>query len=739
MRQALYSVALFVGAALLFWIQLFTSKMLLPTLGGSAAVWNTCLVFFQVSLLVGYLWAHALARWLPGRLGMVAHIVLLAAASALLPVSVVGLQNPPTGSNPIPWLLETLLVLVGPPFVFLAATAPTLQAWFARTGDRGARDPYFLYAASNLGSLAALISYPSAIEPSLPLAEQSRWWSAGYLLLIGLTAICALLSRGAERERGESGFYIELAADEIGGRLWLLRLRWVLLACLPSSLLLGVTSHLTSDVAAVPLLWVIPLVLYLLSFVLAFQRLVRLPEGLTKSMQALLLVPLAVTLLVGEGDDAMPVFALHLAAFFATALLCHQEVARLRPSPRRLTEFYLFIALGGALGGMFNALLAPLVFARVIEYPLALVVASALRPGPLPSIRQWRAAAADILLPALMLALILLVQWNTNLDLQDMSETAPLVLMIIIAGAVFGSQHRPIRFSLGLAAMIAGGAIIADTGNVLTGTRNFYGVLRVLATESPPLHTLVNGTTPHGSQSLDPEVRLRPLSYYHRDGPLGQLFEHVSGTRLTRRVAVVGLGAGAIACYERAGEAWTFFDINPAVIEIAENAALFTFTRDCPGKRDVVLGDARLSLTRQPDAGFDMIILDAFNSDAIPVHLMTRDAVQLYLAKLRPGGLLVFHVSNRYLTLAPVLGDVAGALTLTARRWSDDSDADDTDVDDESAAKEPKDASEWVIVARNGGDLKPIDTDDRWEALPADPARRIWTDEYSNVLGTLLH
>src|SRR5438876_874826 len=304
--------------------------MLLPILGGSAAVWNTCLVFFQVSLLVGYLWAHALARWLPGRPGMVAHIVLLAAACALLPVSVVGLQNPPTESNPIPWLLETLLVLVGPPFVFLAATAPTLQAWFARTGDRGARDPYFLYAASNLGSLAALVSYPSAIEPSLPLAEQSRWWSAGYLLLIGLTAICALLSRGAERERGESGPYIELAADEIGGRLWLLRVRWVLLACLPSSLLLGVTSHLTSDVA------------------------------------------------------------------------------------------------------------------------------SALRPGPLPSIRQWRAAAADILLPALMLALILVVQWDTSLDLKDMSETAPLVLMIIIAGAVFGSQHRPIRFSLGLAAIIAG-------------------------------------------------------------------------------------------------------------------------------------------------------------------------------------------------------------------------------------------------------------------------------------------
>jgi len=387
-RQVLYSVALFVGAALLFWVQLFTSKMLLPILGGSAAVWNTCLVFFQVSLLIGYLWAHALVRWLPGRPGMVAHILLLAAACALLPVSVVALPNPPTGGNPIPWLLERLLVMVGPPFVLLAATAPTLQAWFARTGERGARDPYFLYAASNLGSLMALVSYPSAIEPSLPLAEQSRWWSAGYLVLIGLTALCALLSRGAAPAIGASGLHMERASGQTEGHLWLLRLRWVLLTCLPSSLLLGVTSHLTSDVAAVPLLWVIPLVLYLLTFVLAFQRLVPLPEGLTKSMQALLLVPLAVMLLIGEGDEAMPLFALHLAAFFATALLCHREVARLRPSASRLTEFYLFLALGGALGGMFNALLAPVVFARVIEYPLALVVASALRPGPMPSARR---------------------------------------------------------------------------------------------------------------------------------------------------------------------------------------------------------------------------------------------------------------------------------------------------------------------------------------------------------------
>lgn len=752
MMQTLFGATLFVGAALLFWVQLFTSKMLLPVLGGSAAVWNTCLVFFQLTLLLGYLYAHAAARWLTGRIGVLVHPMLLLAAASVLPVALPDLGDPPSDHNPVLWLLKTLLVSVGPPFAVLAGTAPMLQAWFAGIGDRSSRDPYFLYAASNLGSIIALVSYPTVIEPYLRLADQSWWWTAGYTLLIGLTAACAgavrMRLRARNRWQTSDQPVPESSVVRIG---WLLRARWVVLAFVPSSLLLGVTNYLTTDVAAAPLFWVVPLILYLSSFVLAFQRLVKLPESLTKRAQALLLVPLAVTLLTAAQVGApIPLFALHLAAFFITALLCHQEVARLRPPARHLTEFYLLISAGGALGGIFNALLAPIVFTGVVEYPLVLVLACMLRPGLLPRVGQRLAALTDIAFPALLLVVIIGLQRYTRLDFTDLGNTTRLVVVIFIALVVFSFQRRPVRFGLGVGALIAGGVIIADSDQVLMHVRNFYGVLRVTATESPPTHVLYHGTTAHGSQSLDPARRLQPLSYYHPDGPLGQLFEAVGGGGLTNHVAVVGLGAGTIACYAHPGEHWTYFEINPAVVAIARDAALFTFLRDCPAKPTIVLGDARLSMTAEGDATFDMIILDAFNSDAIPVHLMTRDAVQLYLTKLRPGGLLVFHVSNRYLELAPILGNISGSLGLTARRWSDENDSDNTGSeeennsgnagsDEENAGTDQKDASEWVIVARRLEDLKAIAEDDRWEELTATPGQGVWTDDYSNVLGALLH
>jgi SAM-dependent methyltransferase len=390
-----------------------------------------------------------------------------------------------------------------------------------------------------------------------------------------------------------------------------------------------------------------------------------------------------------------------------------------------------------ALGGIFNALLAPIAFTSVVEYPLVIVFACMLRPGRLPAIGNLRAAVGDFLFPAILLGSVIGLQQFTELDFTDMRSTAPMIVVILVALVVSSFQHRPIRFGLGIGALIAGGAIIADTDEVLAHVRNFYGVLRVVALESPPSHVLYHGTTTHGTQSLDPARRLQPLSYYHPDGPLGQLFEALDDSPSTAHVAVVGLGAGSIACYAHPGEQWTFYEINPAVVAIARNSTLFTFLADCPAKPNIVLGDARLSMTAAEDASFDLVILDAFNSDAIPVHLMTRDAVQLYLTKLRPGGLLVFHISNRYLALAPVLANIAFSLDLTARRWSDD-DSGDSDSNDESVTDQ-KDASEWVIVARRPEDLTAIAEDDRWETLTAIAGQRIWTDDYSNVLGTLLH
>lgn len=733
MLPILFGLTLFISAALLFWVQLFTAKMVLPVLGGSAAVWNTCMVFFQIALLLGYLYAHVSERFLPGRFKSFLHPVLLLIAGAVLPVSLHGIAPPEAGANPVPWLLTTLSLIVGAPFLILAGTAPLLQAFLARAGTRSSHDPYFLYAASNLGSLLALLSYPTLVEPHLPLVQQRSFWAIGYFLLIFLTALCAAAAYASARTTPAMRPAIVADDERRPARPTVsMRLRWVLLAFAPSSLLLGVTTHLTTDVAAAPLFWVIPLVLYLLTFVLAFQRWFTILETATAFLQALLLVCLAVILLSGESNDILPLFGLHLAAFFMTALLCNQELVRLRPPPLQLTEFYLLISLGGALGGIFNALLAPVLFNDIIEYPLILVVACMLRPGPLPLPSRLWPALGDVVLPALMLAALVFLDRHTDVNFADLSDSSSLIAVILATLAAFGFRRRPIRFALGIGALITAGFLVSDSDDVLAHTRNFYGVLKVVADDTPPLHTLYNGTTLHGSQSQEPELRLQPLSYYHPEGPLGQLFARIGGSAQTSRVGVVGLGTGTIACYAKPGEHWSFFEINAADVAIARDRALFTFLSDCPAHPDIVLGDARLSLMKESDASFDMIILDAFTSDAIPIHLITSEAVQLYLAKLHDHGLIVFHISNRYLDLGPIVGNIAAALNLTARRWDDEQDGDPDDP--ETAGKT---ASDWVIVARDDAALKAIAKDARWKVLPPSPGQGVWTDDYSNLLGAL--
>ncbi len=732
MAQFVFSLTLFISAALLFWIQLLTAKMILPVLGGSASVWNTCMMFFQIALLLGYLYAHLAERTRSGRFSMFLHPALLAIAALSLHLSMAGVPSPDPAANPIPWLLETLLVMVGAPFVILAGTAPMLQALFAGTGARSSHDPYFLYAASNLGSLAALVSYPTIIEPYLRVSDQSRFWTAGYVALIVLSAACAAMV--AARTGVKSARQLIQRSDDRDSvaPTILTRLRWLILAFAPSSLLLGVTTHLTTDIAAVPLFWVVPLVLYLLSFVIAFQRLFIIPERAIAFLQATFLVPVGVLFLTSETENIILQFGVHLTAFFITALLCHLELARLRPSTRYLTEFYLFLSIGGALGGVFNALLAPIIFDDVIEYPLVLIVACLLRPGMLPNFKNsWR-SIGDFAQPALMLGLLVFLDRYTDLNMQDLAKAGALVVVMICAIVAFVWQARSIRFGLGMAALITAGYLISNNDDVLQQTRNFYGVLKVLADDAPPEHILYNGTTVHGEQAQDAAHRLEPLSYYHSDGPLGQLFGRLGKAPLTRRVAVVGLGTGTIACYERAGEHWTFFEINPADIAIAENPALFTFLRDCPGQTDIVLGDARLSLMEQPNHSFGMIVLDAFTSDSIPVHLMTRDAMQLYLNKLEPDGLLVYHVSNLHLDLGPVVGNIAASLKLPARRFKD------TMSDEDSDDPFGRDPSDWIVIARNENAFTAIEHDDRWQALLPSPGKGIWTDDYSNLLSALV-
>lgn len=733
MTQALFAAALVLGAALIFWAELLSSRLLLPLLGGGASVWNTALVFFQVALLGGYLYAHASVRWGRGRFAVLLHPALLVAATPFLPITATRLPPPAGGANPILWQLSALALMVGAPFVVLAGTAALLQSWFSRLDGPAARDPYFLYAASNLGSLGALVSYPTLIEPNLRLVSQSTLWTAGYLALAVLVLACAIAVTVA-RGQVEPDDAAPVPALEGG---WLRWARWLVLAFVPSSLLLGVTSHLTMNIAAAPLFWVIPLALYLLSFVVAFQTLVALPERWTSWLQAVLMAALALTFLSGESGPSLPLFGLNLAAFFATALLCHQMLARLRPPPARLTEFYLFVALAGALGGVFNALIAPVIFSRVVEYPLILVLACLLRPGALPTLKDWRAALMDTVLPALLLGGILALMDVGKLDFTDMNGAAQ-VIVLIIGLVVFALQARPVRFALAVGALIVAGAgTSGELGPEIAHARNFYGILRVDNHATPPMRVLINGTIEHGAQSLDPARRLQPLSYYHPAGPLGQLFARIGGGPLTEDVAVVGLGAGSVACYAHAGEHWTFFEINPAVVAIARNPALFTFLRDCPAKPNVVLGDARLSLERQPNGAFGVIILDAFSSDAIPTHMMTREAMQLYLAKLKPGGLVLFHISNQFLDLAPVVEGIAHAEGLTARLFSDPH-VINADSDSAAASTDYQDASDWVVVARSPADLAPIANDTRWRPVSPSPKVRVWTDDYSDVFDAFL-
>jgi hypothetical protein len=682
---ALFCGTLFLSAALLFSVQLMVARMILPLLGGTPAVWNTCLVFFQVVLLAGYAYAHLLPARFGVRGQLLVHAALLLVPLLILPVSVVG-WVPPSEAAPAAWLLLLLSATTGLPFFVVSTSAPLLQQWFARTGHPASGDPYFLYAASNLGSLGALLSYPVLVEPHLGLAAQSRVWSAGYVLLALLVLACAARvwrspvakTAAADPEKSAAG----PGPDPRGLRGLARRLRWVALAFVPSSLLLGVTNYLSTDVASAPLLWVLPLALYLLSFILAFARLRLLHPVFV------LLLPLGIWLLLEV--SALPpnrlkmteVAGLHLALVFVAMTVCHGELARTRPPAGRLTEFYLLLALGGALGGTFNSLVAPRLFDRVVEYPLLL-------------------AAACLLLPRMGLP-----EGRRRLDL---GVTAAVGLL----GAAF------VVPLLGVTGRHAFAPVVHRE-------RNFFGVLRVEATPANDLRFLFHGTTLHGMQSLLPAARREPLGYFHRAGPVGRVFDALGGSR--KDVAVVGLGAGTLAAYAQPGQRWTFYEIDPAVERLASDPRYFTYLADARERgadAGVVLGDARLRL-RDSDRTYDLIILDAFSSDTVPVHLLTREALRVYLARLADDGLLAFHISCLHVRLHPVVGNLAKDAGLACRIRQDlkISQAD---------MRAGKLTSEWVVLARRPEALGPLANDPHWPPLPGDPASPVWTDDYSNL------
>lgn len=784
----LFAAALFTSAFLLFWLEPLFAKMVLPTLGGSPGVWNTCLMFYQAALLLGYLYAHVGSRRLSPRRQAVLHVALLVVAGLALPIGIPEGWTPPAEGSPIPWLLGLLSVSVGLPFVLLAGTAPMLQRWFARVDPPAAADPYVLYGVSNLGSFAALLGFPFLLEPGLTLGDQARAWVAGYGLLWLATAGCAglLRQRGAPGTDGTSaarprdatsgpnagedgsahGYGAERGSGKGGSVPWSDRLRWLLLAAVPSSLLLGVTAYLSTDVAAFPLLWVLPLALYLLTFVVVFSRPAWAPAGPTGDVHALLAAFLVI--LFFWGLDAEPwAFVLHLILFAVTALLLHGELARSRPDPRHLTEFYLWLAAGGALGGAFNALAAPLLFDRIVEYEAMVVIACLLRPSArrtasgagsagaprwrsvLEAARRW----AWALVPGLVLGCAVVY------DLVGSYSVGSFALWAFTGIAVLGSfalRKDAGRFGLALATVFAVEALVfAPPGTLLERGRSFFGAYRVVAEPDGPFHLLYHGTTVHGAQFAAGEDRGMPLTYYHPRGPAGDVFRELGDRWEGRRIGVVGLGAGSLLCYGRPGQRWTFYEIDPEIARIARDTRYFTYLSDCPVGADVVLGDARLSLERAagarlsregerreealPDgvreegeaAGpFDLLVLDAFSSASVPVHLLTREALEVYLRALDEGGVLLLHISNTHLDLEPVVGALARDAGLAARIRK-------YVPSDPIEARELAYASDWVVMARRREDLGPLSGAFEWDPLSVPAAEEPWTDDYSDVAGAL--
>ena len=730
-----FTATLFLSSALLFAVQPMVAKMILPLLGGAPATWITSMLFFQSALLGGYAYAHWSSRKLAPRGQLVLHAGLILLSLLALPVAVPPGWAPGSSANPVGWLLLLLTVMVGLPLFVVASTGPLLQRWFTSTPHGSAHDPYFLYRASNVGSMLALLSYPVLIEPRLRLADQGNVWALAYAALAALTAACAVVrwrapvgtTRGQER-RGPLVVHAEdldAPARLTVGR----RCLWVLLAFVPSSFMLAVSTHITTDIAAVPLLWVIPLALYLLSFVVAFSP--RPPSILSVLMtQAQPFLILELLLLVGlRVTQPALVVTVDLLVLFVSALVCHRRLADDRPPSGQLTEFYLWLALGGALGGVFNAVVAPLAFDSVVEYPLAIVLICLLRPAAPGPEEEPRSRRMDLLLPlgvgAVFVGLAVVLGQVVGVS-PLLSRAVPLVVAVVLC-ATF--RARPVRFGLGVGAVLVAAAFVpfGPANQTLHAERTFFGVLRVDQDDDRRLHRLVHGTTVHGAQSTDPSRRLQPLTYY---GPMGEVFASLPVARSTPDVAVIGLGTGSVACYGGPTQHWTFYEIDPAVERLAKDPRLFTYLRDCPPRSDVVLGDARRSLSGVAGGQFGMIVVDAFNSDSVPVHLLTREALALYLDRLADGGVIALNVTNRYLDLRGVVADLARDANL-ASLVRDALHITDAEED------EGKAGSVWVVLSRGEAELAPLARDPDWVPFPDRPGAEVWTDDFSNLLGAL--
>ena len=942
---ALFAVTLFVSATLLFMVQPMVGKKILPLLGGSPAAWNTCMVFFQGFLLLGYLYAHKLtSKYSPIRQVSVHLVVLVGTVLAMLalaffspdgsPVAVFRVLAPQGQSYPMFGVMVLLFVAIGLPFLVVSTSAPLLQRWFNLTGHPSSKDPYFLYAASNAGSLISLLGYPFLIEPHLSLANQAWVWAGGFILLVGLIYFCGKAlndpTRSYVKPKNEPA-KTSPTLQQSNAPGWTDKIHWMALAFVPSSLMLGVTFHMTTDIASVPLLWVIPLALYLLTFIIAYAHQPTWYRPVLANLSPVLSL-LLVFVLISNVTADMPTFyalLLHLVVYFFTALLMHSELARLRPHPSYLTNYFLWISIGGVMGGIFNALIAPVLLPQSYEYPIAIAIGCLLVPiletklpvasAPLAAKSIWTIRwlkyvycgsaialillarsmialewlqpnecvilvmpiilcttialglllcmmvseelsvgrprivwAFDIIFPALIFAVVsfltvmpakittfqsecqVLTDWCTatyyghppdQLETR-ISSKIPILLTIYALPCMlcFFFIDRPIRFGLCVASVLFVCYFrSARVDSVEDAERSFFGILRVEKYNDPKIYTyyykddqgelnrvfivqkqefrrLYHGTTLHGIQAAETaptplwdevqfliasspwdtlviygaeksyDLRQEPLTYYHRSGPVGDVFIRMRSINPTADIAMVGLGTGSASCYALPGQSLTFYEIDPTVQKMVEGDKYFSYVTDARRRGanvDIILGDARLNLNpptdesrRQPhhDRKFGILLLDAFSSDSIPIHLLTKEAMDLYKSRLTEHGILAVHISNRYIDLEPVVQRLAEKCKLVARVWNDG----------REAGHPGKTASSWVVLAKNYEDLGMylagddfVDENDKrhfgtdtfvgaigggcawstyeshWKELKEFKELRTWTDDYSDVLAVM--
>ena len=773
-----FCATIFCSSSLLFVVQPIVGRMLLPVLGGTPAIWITCVVFFQGMLLAGYGYTHGLAK-LPVRWQVGIHIALLAIAMAWLPIRLADNLDVPASHDPTIWLLGQLLAMLGLPFLVVSSSAPLLQRWYGAlpqnesvaTSTRQSRDPYFLYAFSNVGSLAALISYPFWFETAFELTTQRQLWFAGYLALtLGFVACGIWLLLTANRKSADSpklarqGHSIAKDSIEPGAlaphqSVWRQRARWLVLSVVPSSMMLGVTTYLSTDVGSMPLLWVVPLGIYLVTFILAFAKIQLIPQPLLVRALPALLILMGILLLVDLGSSPWLLAGAHLITFFAVAQVCHSELNRTRPSVERLTEFYLLLSIGGFLGGVFNGIVAPALFNQVWEYPLILVAAALIFPrshaiattelkaqdkGEDSASAKKRSARhaliVDLAAPFVVLGLAAVISSIESTGLfkamgMDFKLVAIFVLFILPAIVCYRFVERPLRFSLIYGAIIFVCQAALTDRNVIESERGFFGVNKVAIDHEQGYRTLINGRTMHGLQRLDPERSTDPLSYYHRQGPIGDLFTIVNSSRQLPHVAIVGLGTGSIASYAQAGQRFDFYEIDPVVHRFASDPAYFSFLSQSPGDCQVILGDARIQLEKAERLGrqYDAIVIDAFSSDAIPSHLLTVEAFELYARLLSENtgtGVLAVHITNKHLDLEPLLAAVSQDSGLHARIRRDNLAGDHTDNDGRLS-------SVWVILASDERALLPFDELPCWQPLSKKRLSRAWTDERNSLLDVI--